>query len=122
MSKRLYEVFYIEKFVDAEAARIAAENLRVKFKINGTTLKRMNTGKPLSVKRHVSLNVAERYCQTLIDAGGTAWVEEMLDGKPRQADRRAQKRRLLLDRRNIYRGSAVVPDRRYKNGRRTSDK
>ena len=122
MSKILYEVFYIEKCEDRESALVTKENLRVKFKINDATLMRMNTGKPLSIKRHVSLNVAEKYCQALIGAGGTAWLEEMEYGLSRSADRRADKRRLLLDRRNIYRGSALVPDRRDRVGRRSTDK
>ena len=121
MSKTLYEVFYIDKFINSNTARVAMANLRAKFKLNSATLKQMNSRKPISIKRRVTLNVAEKYCQALIDAGGTAWVEEMVAGIPRTRDRRADKRRLLQDRRGLYRGSAIVPDRRASMGRRSVD-
>ena len=121
MAKTLYEVFYIDKFTNSNTARVAMANLRTKFKLNSAILKQMSSRKPISIKRHISLNIAEKYCQALIDTGGTAWVEEMVAGIPRAGDRRADKRRLLQDRRDLYRGSAIVPDRRASMGRRSVD-
>ncbi len=121
MSKTLYEVFYIDKFANSAEASVAMANLRVRFKLDSATLKRMNSHLPVSIKRRVSLYVAEKYCQVITEAGGTAWVEEMLDGKARIQDRRTGKRRLMLDRRGSYRGSAILPDRRGSRGRRSID-
>ena len=115
-----YEVVYIDKFTDSAKAEFARTNLQKTFGLSARHLEKLASGAPVVVKRQVALAVAERYRQAILKAGGTAWVQTVgVNGE--HVERRCEKRRQTRDRRTVFRGSSIIPDRRENCGRRSAD-
>ncbi|GAB3101218.1 hypothetical protein G8770_16080 [Aestuariicella hydrocarbonica] len=118
---KTYEVIYIDKFADAIEAELARASLKERFLLSDRKLELMSCGKPIVVKKGVSYDEACRFDEEIKKSGGICWIQESApDGL--YHERRSEKRRELSDRRDHYRGSAILPDRRMGIGRRTSDK
>ncbi len=122
MEGKNYQVVYIDKFYDARESATVSQNLRDLFGLNEKVIRRLASGEPVVVKKSVSYSIAEPIQVAICEAGGTAWIEEMeVERGLGYRDRRKQQRRQLSDRRQYYRGSSILPDRRHKCGRRSSD-
>lgn len=122
MEEKSYQVVYVDKFYDARESATVSQNLRDLFGLNEKVIRRLASGEPVVVKKWVSYSIAEPIHVAICEAGGTAWIEEMEEGRGLgYRDRRMQQRRQLSDRRQHYRGSSILPDRRNKCGRRSSD-
>lgn len=120
MNQGRYEVLYIDKFTDTLWATTVYDNLRLTFGLKESQLEKLSCGNPVVIKKKIDLSEAERYRQVITAAGGVAWIQELgEDGEHRE--RREQRRRVVRDRRAIYRASAILPDRRQNRGRRTTD-
>jgi len=115
-----YEVLYIDKFTDAAKAEFARNNLRLAFNLQDHHIDRLSSGDPVVIKKKVSYQEALKYQETVVNAGGVAWVQQ-LDVNGEHIERRQNKRRLLTDRRSHYRASSIQPDRRQSCGRRSTD-
>ena len=119
-SNKAYEVVYIDKFPDLATAEVARENLRKTFGLNDHMLSTLASGIPIVVKKDVSLDEAQRFEGAIKGSGGMCWIQEMSpDGGFHE--RRHEYRRHQLDRREVIRGSSIVPDRRMGVGRGTDD-
>lgn len=117
---KAYEVVYIDKFSDMASAELARENLKRTFGLNDHMLSTLSCGMPIVVKKGVSLDEAQKFEGAIKDSGGVCWIQEMSpDGNFHE--RRHEMRRQSLDRRGNFRGSSILPDRRYGIGRRSLD-
>lgn len=118
--EQYYEVLYIDKFTDAASAAHTRENLRKMFRLSERHLYHLSCGKPVVIKKKVSLDEAVRYRRKIEEAGGIAWVQA-LDEYGSHSERRQHNRRQQPDRRARYRASSIMPDRRESCGRRSTD-
>lgn len=117
---KAYEVVYIDKFSDMASAELARENLRRTFGLNDHMLSALSCGMPIVVKKGISLDEAQKFEHAIKGSGGVCWIQEMSpDGSFHE--RRHEARRHTLDRRGSFRGSSILPDRRYGMGRRSAD-
>lgn len=117
---KAYEVVYIDKFSDMNSAELARENLRRRFGLNDQMISTLSCGVPIVVKKDISLEEAQKFENAIKDSGGVCWIQEMApDGAFHE--RRHSSRRTILDRRESFRGSSILPDRRYGMGRRSED-
>lgn len=120
MNETLYEVLFIDKTKNEEQAEEVRAQLQQHFGLNRDALDKLFTGKPVVVKQNVDLKKAEHLAQTIKADGGECWVQEMgLTGD--HEERRSTFRRAQVDRRDYVRASAILPDRRKNDGRRTDD-
>ncbi|WP_439134132.1 hypothetical protein [Pseudomaricurvus sp.] len=118
---KTYEVVYIDKFTDSIEADLARVSLKERFQLSKRKLDIMSKGTPIVVKKGVSYEEAVKLEDAIKRSGGVCWIQETApDGL--YHDRRSDKRREVMDRRDHYRGSSILPDRRMGIGRRTADK
>lgn len=118
---KTYEVVYIDKFSDAIEADLARISLKERFQLSDRKLNIMAKGTPVVVKKGISYDEAVKFEDAIKRSGGVCWIQECSpDGL--YHERRDDKRRDLMDRRDHYRGSSILPDRRMGIGRRTVDK
>lgn len=115
-----YEVIYLDKFSDAKAGESGRAKLRHKFGLNQRALNVLCSGVPVVVKKDVSLDEARKFEQAIKESGGVCWIQEATRGSGFH-ERRSLHRRDFVERRALYRGSAILPDRRLSIGRRTQD-
>jgi len=120
MESQAYAVIYVDKFADDRAAEQQRERIRRRFQLSESGIARLSCGDPIVVKRGVPLAEAKRYQSAIRAVGGVCWIQ-VLNENGEYEDRRQGDRRALLDRRERFRASSILPDRRGSCGRRSSD-
>jgi hypothetical protein len=120
VSEKLYEVVYVDKFDDLLAAELFRDQVRKRFRLDTDKLSRLSTGLPVVVKKRIQYDEAQRYHAAIRKAGGICWVQE-LGPNGEHFERRENQRRRPRERRGAYRASSLFPDRRGRDGRRTTD-
>lgn len=120
MASEQFAVVYVDKTTSPMESAAIQRNLKDVFGLNFRSLERISTGKPVVIKKKIDFDCATQYQEAVQRAGGTAWVQE-LDEEGLHQERRQDKRRLMFDRRTVYRASSIQPDRRQTCGRRSTD-
>lgn len=120
MDSMQYEVVYVDKFSNAAEAQAAIQKLRQTFGLADSHIQHLSSGEPVVIKKQIDLAEATRYQEAVKSAGGVAWIQEV-DENGFHHERRKGPRRILFDRRSLYRASSIVPDRRANCGRRSTD-
>ncbi|MGQ9425911.1 hypothetical protein ACXYTJ_05090 [Gilvimarinus sp. F26214L] len=121
MDEARYEVVFIDKFSDGAEADLVRGRVRRRFRLSDRAFARITSGSPVVVKRCRELEEARRYLSVIRALGAVCWIQ-LSEDDGRHVERRSIQRRALLDRRAIYRGSSILPDRRGGCGRRSSDR
>ena len=118
MGEKIYEIVYIDKFSDNQQATLARQKLQGLFHLSDKQVQYLNSGDPVVVKRDIPMAIAQKFKRAIEGVGATCWIQEMANGEPHY-ERRQEKRRQTMDRRDQYRSSSILPDRRAALGRRS---
>lgn len=128
--KPTYRVVFYGRLVQGYESRQVVENIARIFKQDLTDKKkaakvhRMFSGQPFVIKSQLTEDEAVKYRDAICNMGAECHVEfdaNTSNPKPHFVERRILDRRKRGDRRNLARGSSILPDRRSGFGRRKAD-
>lgn len=128
--KLTYRVVFYGRLVRGYESEQVVENMARIFKQDlkdtktAAKINRMFSGQPFVIKSQLAEDEAVKYRDAICNMGAQCHVE--LDTntgshKPHFIERRKLDRRKRGDRRNLQRGSSILPDRRSGFGRRKAD-
>lgn len=110
------DVVFIDKYIDPTKSYELLKKLQEKFSFSDHTRQQLASGYPVVIKHNTDAKSAQKLVAYINDLGGDCWMQ---DSSPEGfVDRRADNRRLTVDRRLLHRGWAIVPDRRKTRERR----
>ncbi len=120
MGERIYQVIYIDKFASPAEAQTSYRRIKDAFHLSDQAITQLQSQKPVPIKQNINRDTAQTICELMSSLGATCWLQEM-NAEEAFFDRRQDKRRQQLDRRQQYRSSSIQPDRRHDCGRRSTD-
>ncbi|MBB3167683.1 hypothetical protein [Simiduia aestuariiviva] len=110
------DVLFIDKYIDPSKSMALLQKLQLKFSFSDHTRQQLASGYPVVIKHNTDHESAQKLVDYVNGLGGDCWMQ---DSSPEgYEDRRADNRRLSVDRRLLHRGWAITPDRRKTRERR----
>lgn len=102
------------------AGKLLQQRLAERFSLSAQEILRLGESRPLVVKRHNNVLLAQKLCELLIKLGAVSWVQAA-KANEQFDDRRNSARRNQDDRRNQWRKHKLFNERRQLNGRRRTE-
>lgn len=129
MNKGSYRVIYSGKLAAGHNTEEVAVKLAGLFSLDlnnhahAAKLAKLVSAKRVVIKQGLTEQAALNYKEAMAKVGALCSIENIQDTtRPRQEQRKAQRRCHLKDRRTVKRSSSILPDRRTTADRRETDK